>query len=198
MSVSRADEKDLAFERNKICKVVHYSLCLHMFFLLIIPWRLRTMGQEISQRVTPLQFANKEEPQSDCALPMVMQSVLAELGQTKFSRLLVHLFLLAVHCYPREACLLYVFIQHHCLATDHFRNDQLLHVKWRRQWQPTLVFLPGKSHGRRSLIDGKQCTVILQAWPAPDPLCISLSQPQLTEEMDSLPVTSVEGYYVST
>ena len=23
---------------------------------------------------------------------------------------------------------------------------------WRRQWQPTLVLLPGKSHGRRSLV----------------------------------------------
>ena len=26
------------------------------------------------------------------------------------------------------------------------------HVVWRRQWQPTPVFLPGKSHGRRSLV----------------------------------------------
>ena len=24
-------------------------------------------------------------------------------------------------------------------------------VPWRRKWQPTLVFLPGKSHGQRSL-----------------------------------------------
>ena len=24
---------------------------------------------------------------------------------------------------------------------------------WRRKWQPTPVFLPGKSHGRRSLVD---------------------------------------------
>ena len=24
--------------------------------------------------------------------------------------------------------------------------------KWRRQWQPTPVFLPGKSHGRQSLV----------------------------------------------
>ena len=26
-------------------------------------------------------------------------------------------------------------------------------IPWRRQWQPTLVLLPGKSHGRRSLVD---------------------------------------------
>ena len=25
---------------------------------------------------------------------------------------------------------------------------------WRRQWQPTPVFLPGKSHGQRSLVGG--------------------------------------------
>ena len=26
-------------------------------------------------------------------------------------------------------------------------------VPWRRQWQPTPVFLPGESHGQRSLAD---------------------------------------------
>ena len=26
-------------------------------------------------------------------------------------------------------------------------------MPWRRQWQPTSVFLPGKSHGQRSLVD---------------------------------------------
>ena len=25
-------------------------------------------------------------------------------------------------------------------------------IPWRRQWQPTPVFLPGESHGRRSLV----------------------------------------------
>ena len=25
-------------------------------------------------------------------------------------------------------------------------------IPWRREWQPTLVFLPGKSHGQRSLV----------------------------------------------
>ena len=24
-------------------------------------------------------------------------------------------------------------------------------IPWRRKWEPTLVFLPGKSHGQRSL-----------------------------------------------
>ena len=25
-------------------------------------------------------------------------------------------------------------------------------ISWRRKWQPTSVFLPGKSHGQRSLV----------------------------------------------
>ena len=25
-------------------------------------------------------------------------------------------------------------------------------IPWRREWQPTSVFLPGKSHGQRSLV----------------------------------------------
>ena len=29
---------------------------------------------------------------------------------------------------------------------------ELIKVKWRRQWQPTPVLLPRKSHGRRSLV----------------------------------------------
>ena len=34
-------------------------------------------------------------------------------------------------------------------------------ILWRRKWQPTPVFLPGESHGRRSLVgyspwDGKE------------------------------------------
>ena len=26
-------------------------------------------------------------------------------------------------------------------------------IPWRREWQPTLVFLPGESHGQRSLAE---------------------------------------------
>ena len=29
---------------------------------------------------------------------------------------------------------------------------QSLKISWRRQWQSTPVFLPGKSHGRRNLV----------------------------------------------
>ena len=25
-------------------------------------------------------------------------------------------------------------------------------IPWRRKWQPTLVFLPGESHGQKSLV----------------------------------------------
>ena len=30
-------------------------------------------------------------------------------------------------------------------------NPRVRKISWRRKWQPTLVFLPGKSHGQRSL-----------------------------------------------
>ena len=26
-------------------------------------------------------------------------------------------------------------------------------ILWRRKWQPALVFLPGKSHGQKNLVD---------------------------------------------
>ena len=35
----------------------------------------------------------------------------------------------------------------------HSINNWYLYTHWRRQWHPTPVFLPGKSHGRRSLVD---------------------------------------------
>ena len=30
-------------------------------------------------------------------------------------------------------------------------------IPWRRKWQPTPVFLPGKSHGQRSLVGYGPC-----------------------------------------
>ena len=37
---------------------------------------------------------------------------------------------------------------------EHFKVlfQLLLSVIWRREWQPTAAFLPGKSHGQRSLV----------------------------------------------
>ena len=32
------------------------------------------------------------------------------------------------------------------------RMEMTIDVSWRRQWHPTPVLLPGKSHGRRSLV----------------------------------------------
>ena len=31
-------------------------------------------------------------------------------------------------------------------------NCRITYITWRRKWQPTPVLLPGKSHGRRSLV----------------------------------------------
>ena len=32
------------------------------------------------------------------------------------------------------------------------KKGNIYHLNWRRQWHPTPVLLPGKSHGRRSLV----------------------------------------------
>jgi len=34
---------------------------------------------------------------------------------------------------------------------------------WRRQWQPTPLLLPGKSHGRRSLVACSPCDLAAAA-----------------------------------
>ena len=35
---------------------------------------------------------------------------------------------------------------------DHTMDPQVGKIPWRRKWQPTTVFFPGKSHGWRSLV----------------------------------------------
>ena len=39
------------------------------------------------------------------------------------------------------------------ISTDYVRK-----VSWRREWLPTPVFLPGKSHGQRSLLGYSPCS----------------------------------------
>ena len=38
-----------------------------------------------------------------------------------------------------------------CQCRRHGLDPRVRKMPWRRAWQPTLVFLPGKSHGQRSL-----------------------------------------------
>ena len=38
-----------------------------------------------------------------------------------------------------------------CQSRRHGFNPRVGKIPWRGKWQPTLVFLPGESHGRRSL-----------------------------------------------
>ena len=39
-----------------------------------------------------------------------------------------------------------------CQYRRHRFNPWVREIPWRRKWQPTPVFLPGKSHGQRSLV----------------------------------------------
>ena len=38
-----------------------------------------------------------------------------------------------------------------CQCTRHGFHPWIRTIPWRRKWQPTPIFLPGKSHGQRSL-----------------------------------------------
>ena len=47
-------------------------------------------------------------------------------------------------------------------------------ISWRRKWQPTPVFLPGKSHGQRSLVGySPWCLRVRHDWPCPHTHSIS-------------------------
>ena len=39
-----------------------------------------------------------------------------------------------------------------CQCRRHKFDPWVRKIPWRRKWQPTVVFLPGKSHGQRSLV----------------------------------------------
>jgi len=38
-----------------------------------------------------------------------------------------------------------------CQCRRHEFDPWVIKIPWRRKWQPTLVFLPGESHGQRNL-----------------------------------------------
>jgi len=44
-------------------------------------------------------------------------------------------------------------MQEICIEGRGGANPWVRKMPWRRKWQPTAVFLPGKSHGQRSLMD---------------------------------------------
>ena len=39
-----------------------------------------------------------------------------------------------------------------CQCKRHGFDPSVRKIPWRRKWQPTPIFLPGKSHGQRSLV----------------------------------------------
>ena len=44
------------------------------------------------------------------------------------------------------------YIRSTCYGRTHRFNPWFGKIPWRRKWQPTPVFLPGKSHGQRNLV----------------------------------------------
>ena len=55
------------------------------------------------------------------------------------------------HEAPSEAALLFSLMIYFPFASVSLMSP-LWGLSWRRKWQPTPVFLPGRSHGRRSLV----------------------------------------------
>ena len=51
-----------------------------------------------------------------------------------------------------EICLCIVGIYVVAQTVKNLPTMQVGKTSWRREWQPTLVFLPGESHGQRSLL----------------------------------------------
>ena len=54
-------------------------------------------------------------------------------------------------------------------------SSEANYFTWRRQWKPTPVFLPGKSHGRRSLVGCRPCGH--EEWNKNERLHFQLSPP---------------------
>ena len=52
-------------------------------------------------------------------------------------------------CFLICFCSLFLYISHH--------TGIRYYIPWRRKWQPTPVFLPGESHGWRSLVGYNPC-----------------------------------------
>ena len=54
---------------------------------------------------------------------------------------------------------------------DHRFNSWVRKIPWRTAWQPTPVFLPGKSHGQRLVGYGPQCSTELCTTEATEHAC---------------------------
>ena len=79
---------------------------------------------------------------------------LAQVGKAMLSKSLIQFSADGWGCvsfpvvWPEAKNLIQVFIEIHVILIFYI----ILFLYWRRQWQPTPVLLPGKSHGRRSLV----------------------------------------------
>ena len=60
-------------------------------------------------------------------------------------------------------------------------------ISWRRKWQPTSVFLPGKSHGQRSLACCSPRVAKSQTW-------MSMHTQQYTKQFKSLQSIEKDGH----
>ena len=90
----------------------------------------------------------------NCSLPGssvhgIFQARVLEWGAIAFSAF--YLQLVTNEC-TRLCYSVTVHIGLSCLFQEKHKKSMTRHIRQRRQWQPIPVLLPGKSHGRRSLV----------------------------------------------
>ena len=69
------------------------------------------------------------------------------------------LFLLCLHFTSDLSILVYLllFLRSHVFL-NYFKATKVGKIPWRREWLPTVVFLPGESHGQRRLAGYHPCS----------------------------------------
>ena len=94
--------------------------------------------------------------------PSWKHSDLGESGSWRESRLSFHIVIFSTLLTSVfQSTYFCPFIKNWFFLTEQFRSivqtydnyPETVRNSWRRKWQPTPVFLPGKSHGQRSLVD---------------------------------------------
>ena len=92
----------------------------------------------------PLALSPSESPYGEEILgPMCQGHLGSGLDTITYDMLLVNLFGLPRYRSSKESA---------CQCRRGGLDPWVRNIPWRRKWQPTLVFLPGKSHGQRNLV----------------------------------------------
>ena len=147
----------------KIVRLKWFYIC---YIICILPINICFMDVKESERVVTQSCLTLWDP-VDCSLPDssihgIFQARVLEWVAISFSMGLPHCRETLYHPSHQESqCertingLLWWLSSKEsaCRCRRHEFNPWVRKIPWNRKWQPTPVFLPGKSHGERSLVD---------------------------------------------